>query len=67
MSSTAASQGETINGALILNETPIIIGHERRRALWCSNGQTNLRLDKFSIQPALYYENGPVGVFYSGL
>jgi threonine dehydrogenase-like Zn-dependent dehydrogenase len=46
-------------------ENPIIIGHEFAGELvevgakWADKFQAG---DKFSIQPALYYEDGPVGV-----
>jgi len=46
-------------------ENPIIIGHEfagelvQIGAKWANKFSAG---DKFSIQPALYYENGPVGV-----
>ncbi|MDR2839730.1 MAG: zinc-binding dehydrogenase [Paludibacter sp.] len=46
-------------------ENPIIIGHEfageliQVGAKWANKFRAG---DKFSIQPALYYENGPVGV-----
>ncbi|MDO9153418.1 MAG: zinc-binding dehydrogenase [Paludibacter sp.] len=46
-------------------ENPIIIGHEfagelvQIGAKWADKFSAG---DKFSIQPALYYENGPVGV-----
>lgn len=46
-------------------ENPIIIGHEFAGELlevgpkWAHKFQPG---DKFSIQPALYYENGPVGI-----
>jgi threonine dehydrogenase-like Zn-dependent dehydrogenase len=46
-------------------ENPIIIGHEFAGELvevgakWAQKFKAG---DKFSIQPALYYENGPVGV-----
>ncbi|MDR2816210.1 MAG: alcohol dehydrogenase catalytic domain-containing protein, partial [Proteiniphilum sp.] len=46
-------------------ENPIIIGHEFSGELlevgskWAHRFKAG---DKFSIQPALYYENGPVGV-----
>jgi len=46
-------------------ENPIIIGHEfageivEVGAKWANQFKTG---DKFSIQPALYYEDGPVGV-----
>ncbi len=46
-------------------ENPIIIGHEFAGEIvevgskWASQFKTG---DKFSIQPALYYEDGPVGV-----
>ena len=48
-----------------VHENPIIIGHEFAGELlevgskWASKFKAG---DKFSIQPALYYENGPVGV-----
>ena len=46
-------------------ENPIIIGHEFAGEIvevgskWSSQFKAG---DKFSIQPALYYENGPVGI-----
>lgn len=46
-------------------ENPIIIGHEfagellEVSAKWADKFKAG---DKFSIQPALYYENGPVGI-----
>lgn len=46
-------------------ENPIIIGHEfageivEVGSMWASQFKAG---DKFSIQPALYYEDGPVGV-----
>ena len=46
-------------------ENPIIIGHEFAGELlevgakWADKFKSG---DKFSIQPALYYENGPVGI-----
>jgi len=46
-------------------ENPIIIGHEFAGEIvevgskWASQFKTG---DKFSIQPALYYEDGPVGI-----
>ena len=46
-------------------ENPIIIGHEFAGEIvevgskWASQFKAG---DKFSIQPALYYENGPVGI-----
>ncbi|MDD4845728.1 MAG: alcohol dehydrogenase catalytic domain-containing protein, partial [Petrimonas sp.] len=46
-------------------ENPIIIGHEFAGELlevgskWAHKFKAG---DKFSIQPALYYENGPVGI-----
>jgi len=48
-----------------IDENPIIIGHEFAGELlkvgskWANKFKAG---DKFSIQPALYYENGPVGV-----
>ncbi len=48
-----------------ISENPIIIGHEFAGELvqigskWADKFQAG---DKFSIQPALYYEDGPVGV-----
>ena len=46
-------------------ENPIIIGHEFAGELVAigANWQHQYNVgDKFSIQPAIYYENGPVGV-----
>ncbi len=48
-----------------VSENPIIIGHEfagqlvKVGAKWTHKFRAG---DKFSIQPALYYENGPVGI-----
>lgn len=48
-----------------VSESPIIIGHEFAGELlevgakWAHKFKAG---DKFSIQPALYYENGPVGI-----
>lgn len=48
-----------------VSENPIIIGHEFAGELlevgakWAHKFKAG---DKFSIQPALYYENGPVGI-----
>ncbi|WP_298648113.1 zinc-binding dehydrogenase [uncultured Proteiniphilum sp.] len=46
-------------------ENPIIIGHEFAGELLEVGSKWEHRFkagDKFSIQPALYYENGPVGI-----